>query len=144
MVALKPNTGIINLALGNNYNNGEKKVQVSLRNEERSWEPFYISIECDNKDEVPPLSSTNGVTEHNPIPISTINGKLAPGGGAGGFSDTCTISIHQCYNSSMEDDGTTHSNDSNCVIHYLSQQSKCYLVSRTEENAWCWPIIVST
>lgn len=96
--------------------------QVTIQNEELTWEPFYASIEND----------TGSIHHENMLAIVPSKGNLAPRGGRNSYSDSCTLRVER------REDGhhpsLTPSSDS--VI--------LYLVVRTEAQYWNWRIVVET
>ena len=104
--------------------NGKEQASVSFGNEERSWEPFYVSIE-----------SADGGKDHLRVLVSIFpaSGKLAPRGGAGGYSDSCVVNIGPAELGAGEGlAGDAH--------ELTLGDIKWYIVARTEQDVWCWRV----
>ena len=129
---------------------------VIITNDERSWEPFYASIEC-----LPPLSESPTIPsahvsildDNNGSYMSTLRvmptcGKLAPRGGSPPYSDSCefqiTLSSTQRVPVPGNDGGSSEDASSIIMIRPSTSTSTSllYLVVRTECDSWVWPIIL--
>ena len=97
------------------------EARITVRNDEISWEPFYVSVEEKTGDST---GSTLGSVDSS-VSVSPASGKLAPRGGCGSYGDECALTIR------LEPGGSASS----------MMQCSLYVVVRTEQDAWCWPVV---
>ena len=121
---------------------------VVITNDERSWEPFYASIECFPSPSssgpsillapsVRILDDNNGSRHLSTLRVLPACGKLAPRGGSPPYSDSCKFDITL---SSEEEDASSSTTIYPSLSSPTSSSSPLYLVVRTECDSWIWPI----
>jgi len=118
-------------------------ISMILKNDEISWEPFYVTIET--------ISDTNiysdtGITssgrdfrtlfgEKYGLTVRPISGNLAPRGGAKQYHDSCSLTLFFENNESPGKSGAGYQ-------QLKSEFSSIFLVARTALDHWCWKIIL--
>ena len=132
---------------------GQHHQSVIITNDERSWEPFYASIESlppPSESSIPSSASVRILDDNNGSHMSTLRvmptcGKLAPRGGSPPYSDSCEFQITLSSTQSVPvpgNDGGSGEDSSITMIHPSTSTSLLYLVVRTECDSWIWPIIL--